>query len=172
MVAYKWACACCDEPQFDLPTSWSVGPPASVLAIPEDERAARVKMNADVCIVDDRAFLIRGQLEIPIVGHPDRLIFGVWTSLSQASMGIICDTWDDADRARHGPFFGWLNSALPSFLDTLNLATHVHNRPPGTVPRIEIEPSDHPLSKAQREGVTMTWVIDLARALLRHDRPA
>jgi hypothetical protein len=48
----------------------------------------------------------------------------------------------------------------------LNLKTHVHARPVGQRPFIELEPTDHPLAVEQRSGITMARVREIAAAML------
>jgi hypothetical protein len=84
-------------------------------------------------------------------------------------METVQSVWEDNDRARYGPFFGWLNTTLPLYPPTAVLATRVHLRPPPFIPVIEIEPSEHPLSIEQRTGITMERAVEIAEALLpRH----
>src|SRR5262249_42244540 len=121
------------------------------------------------CTIDDEAFYIRGLLEIPILGCTDRLAFGVWCSLSRASMETVSQVWEKPDRENAGYFFGWLGSQLPLYPDTRRLKTHVHLRAPPMAPFVELEPTDHPLAVEQRNGVTVERVIEIAEALLpRH----
>ena len=53
-----------------------------------------------------------------------------------------------------GPYFGWFATRLGQWPETLQLKTHVHLRPPPLRPVIELEPTDHPLAIAQREGIS------------------
>ncbi|MEV8533220.1 DUF2199 domain-containing protein [Streptomyces sp. NPDC051211] len=48
---------------------------------------------------------------------------------------------------------------------TLNLKTHVHTRPAGERPYVELEPTDHPLAVEQRTGMTVDRVREIAAAL-------
>ncbi|HEY0291164.1 MAG TPA: DUF2199 domain-containing protein [Hansschlegelia sp.] len=167
MVAYVWTCSCCGRAFDELPTCWSVGQaPASVYAIPEGQRDARVLMNADLCVIDDENFFIRGHVEIPVIGSATPFIWNVWSSLSRTSYDVMIGAWEDEDRERQGPFFGWLNSDLPYEPNTLALKTNVHVRPRGTVPFFEIEPTDHPLAVEQRTGVTIERVVEIAELFL------
>lgn len=165
---YAWMCPQCSCQHEDLPTCWSFGPPVSFLLLPEAERAARAELGDDLCVVDAQWF-IRGGIEIPISGSVEPLTFQVWASLSDESMSIVEDTWNDTDRASEGPFFGWLNTDIAPFSPTLSLPLAVHIREPGLIPLIVPAPSSHPLSVAQQGGVTMARVIEIAeRFLPRH----
>lgn len=169
MLRYTWTCSCCGRQFDDLPLDWSTDAPAHYEAIPEFEREARAKLTGNFCAIDDAAFYIRGLVEIPIIGRTDRLAYGVWTSLSPASMEKVSQVWESPDRETAGYFFGWLGSRLPLYPDTLNLKTHVHLRSPPTAPLVELEPTDHPLAIEQRNGITIERAIAIAEALLpRH----
>jgi hypothetical protein len=169
MLRYTWTCSCCGRQFDDLPLDWNTDAPVPYLDIPEAERAARAELADNFCTIDGDAFYIRGLIEIPIIGQAGRLAFGVWGSLSAASMGKVSEVWERPDRAEAGPFFAWLCSALPLYPNTLLLKARVHLRAPPTVPYVELEPTDHPLAVEQRHGVTLARVVEIAEALLpRH----
>ena len=59
-------------------------------------------------------------------------------------------------------FFGWLCTSISYYQDeTLSLKTMAHFRGAGLRPRIDLEPSDHPLAVHQQEGITLAkaWEI-------------
>jgi hypothetical protein len=62
---------------------------------------------------------------------------------------------------------GW--NSTPGGVKPTYLKTHVHTRPVGQRPYIELEPTDHPLAVEQRNGITMARVRDIAAALLHHN---
>ena len=70
------------------------------------------------------------------------------------------------DRFPYAIYFGWLSSILPTYPSTLHLKTHVHTRPIGIRPLIELEPTDHPLAREQRMGITWERVLEINRAAL------
>ena len=167
MLAYSWRCHCCGQQHHELPIRWAVPAPDYFEAIPEPERAARAELLDDFCFVDDEHHFIRGLLEIPIIGREEAFGWGVWTSLSKASMDLVWEAWERPDRHSIGPFFGWLNtSLLPFYPETASLKTHVHMNPPPFIPSVKLEPTDHPLAVEQREGMTLERVIEIAAALL------
>lgn len=61
--------------------------------------------------------------------------------------------WTDPERTRLGPYFGWLCTPVPGYPDTMYLKTMVHQREVGRRPLVMLEPTQHPLSIDQREGV-------------------
>ena len=169
MLHYTWTCACCGRQFHELPIHWSATAPLAYEALSDAEREARAQLSADFCTIDDNAFYIRGQIEIPIIGRSEAFAWGVWSSLSSASMKRALNAWDSPDRQDVGPFFGWLSSALPLYPETQNLKTHIHLGAAPRIPTVELEPTNHPLAVEQREGMTLERAISIAEALLpRH----
>jgi hypothetical protein len=64
--------------------------------------------------------------------------------------------------------FGWLANELPGYEpSTLQLETMLQPDPaPGMRPFVEVEPSDHPLSIEQREGITVARVREFVAPYL------
>jgi hypothetical protein len=62
-----------------------------------------------------------------------------------------------------GPFFGWLKPCL----ETTGLKTRVDLRDHGLRPWIELEPTDHPLALAQRNGIVVDRVAEIY-AIMMH----
>lgn len=129
-------------------------------------------LNADICVLDDEWYFVRGVIEIPIIGFAeDQFCWGAWVSLSKKSFDEVMELWDK-DPAGHGPYFGWLNDNIELYSpSTLNLKTQVHIRGNKLRPRIELEPTDHPLSLEQRNGITIERVQEIAAALLHKAKP-
>lgn len=161
-------CASCGERHL-LPTSFGAEAPASYLALPEDERSTRALLSSDQCIIDDQWFFVRGLIELPIVGTDQVFGWGVWVSVSEKSFRRIAELWETEGREREPPCFGWLNTWLPGYPNTLSLKTMVHTRPVGVRPCVELEPTDHPLALEQRNGVTWDRVRAIATALMHPD---
>ena len=147
--------------------SFCFGAPAPELwlAIPEAERETRVRLEADLCVIDRRDYFICGCLDLPIVGTTGVLRFLVWVSLSETNFNRAVELWGTLGREAEPPYFGWLNTRLPGYPETLNLKTHVHTRPVGERPAIELEPTGHPLAVDQREGITPVRARDLVESM-------
>ena len=147
-----YVCKCCGEVHEGLP---DVGfdQPAYVSDVPEGERAERVRLDNDLCIVDDEHHFIRGVLHFPVHGQAASFGIGVWVSQKAENFWTYVK---HSDSAEIGPFFGWLsNDFVFGGERTLNLKTNAHF-PGGTSrPNIELEPTDHPLAVAQREGISL-----------------
>ncbi len=129
------------------------------------ELQERAELSADSCVIElpeVTHFFIRGRLEIPIVGSEDLFVWLVWTSLSEKSFRRVTELWEQPGREGEPPYFGWLCSELPYSTPTLGLKTHVHTRPVGERPFVEVEQTDHPLAIEQRAGITRDRVQAIA----------
>ena len=80
----------------------------------------------------------------------------------------MCELWDAPGRESEPPFFGWLCTRLPGYLDTATLKAHLHTRPLGERPFIELEPTEHPLAVEQRSGISLVRAREIGDSLL-HD---
>lgn len=169
-IEYAWSCRCCGRQYRTLPLDFAVDAPVYWRQLSEEERK-RAFLSSDVCVIGDDRF-IRGCLEIPVRGREERLVWGVWTSLSEASLRRAHELWDAPEVPPDEPArFGWLSNELQAVygVSTLNLKTAVRFRAGKLRPLIEVQPSGHPLAREQAEGVTVDRVQEIAAALLhRH----
>jgi hypothetical protein len=155
-MAYR--CSTCGKLHDDLP-DMGADKPDQWWAVPEEERAARIKLTPDTCEIDDEHFFIRGVIEIPIHDQADRFGFGVWVSQKRENFFTYLM---NPDTSEIGPFFGWLCTRIGYYQeDTSLLKTMAHFRGEGLRPIIELEPTDHPLAVDQREGISLNkaWEI-------------
>lgn len=159
-------CAGCGKWHAELPWEFGADAPAPYYAIPEEERAARCDLTSEVCVLDDRDFLVRACLEIPVLDGPRPFTWGVWVSLSEASFHRMAAIWETPGRESESPMFGWFCTSLPLYPETLLLKTMVRLRPVGLRPTIELEPTEHPLAVEQRNGITLARVREIASKLL------
>ncbi|MEU3923530.1 DUF2199 domain-containing protein [Streptomyces sp. NPDC029004] len=124
-------------------------------------------LSSDQCVVHAQHHFVKGMIEIPIVGSEEVFSWGVWVSLSRENFSRSADLWETLGREAQKPYFGWLTTDLPVYSPTtLNLKTHVHTRPVGERPYVELEPTDHPLAVEQRAGITLDRVREIAEAVL------
>lgn len=162
-------CSTCGEFHTELPMTFGADAPLPFYSIPEAEREVRCDLTTDICMIDQQEFYVRGCLEIPVIDGPEPFVWGVWISLSIQSFRRMAELWESPERENEPPYFGWLCTSLPLYPTTLNLKTHVHSRPVGQRPFVELEPTDHPLAVEQRNGITMDRVRAIAAALLHGD---
>lgn len=165
---FSFTCTTCGKVHEGMP-SFGADAPLSYYNVPEEERARRCALGSDDCVVDGKFFFVRGCIEIPVIGETEPFSWGVWVSLSEASFAEWVASYDVAERAHIGPFFGWLNAWLPPYPDTVGLKTMVHLRNDGIRPYIELEPTDHPLAIEQRDGISVERVADIHARIMHAD---
>ncbi|WP_435975357.1 DUF2199 domain-containing protein [Streptomyces sp. Qhu_M48] len=123
-------------------------------------------LSSDQCVVQAQHYFVKGLIEIPVIGSDEVFSWGVWVSLSRDNFSRAADLWDRPGREAEDPYFGWLTTDLPVYPPTtLNLKTHLHTRPVGERPCVELEPTDHPLAVEQRTGITLDRVREIAAAV-------
>jgi hypothetical protein len=159
-------CSSCGEWHDELPLNYGADVPDIFYDIPEEERDKRIEANDDFCIVDNQYYFVRGNIEIPIQGADQIFSWGVWVSLSEKNFNRTTSLLDTEGRESEPPYFGWLSTSLPYPESTLNLKTLVHTQPVGIRPFIELEPTSHPLSVEQRQGITLQRVQEFAEHML------
>jgi hypothetical protein len=164
-----YTCRTCGNFHEDLPLSYGAPAPLLWLLLPENERGKRAKLSSDQCEIDREYFFILGNIEIPIIGTEQIFSWSVWVSLSAANYARARKLWRKKGRESEPPYFGWLNTLLPGYPDTLNLKTNVYTRPVGLRPHIELEPTDHPLAIEQREGISLERIQEIAELVLHED---
>jgi hypothetical protein len=158
-------CATCGKHHDELPMSFGFAEPLPLLDIPKKERRRRCEHNDEICMIDGKEFFIRGCLEVPVHDHNEPFVWGVWVSLSEKNFKRTINLWETPGRESEAPYFGWFSNRLPIYPETVCLKMHVHTRPVGKRPRIELEPTDHPLAVDQREGITMARVHEIVEQL-------
>ena len=140
--------------------------PLPYLFVPEAERAHRVDLGPDYCVIDEKEFYVRGCLDIPVHGHEEPFSWGAWVSLGRDSFLHYAELHDDVAREAGARFVGWLSSAIPGYPADEPLKAALHVRPWPARPFIELEPTAHPLSVEQREGITQARVQEIAEQVM------
>ena len=161
-----YVCGRCGEFHPELPFAFHSPAPATWTS--DLERDPDSDLDEELCVVRGEHFFVHGVLELPVHDADQTFHWGAWVSLSADNFQRTIDLWETEGRETEPPYFGWLTSELPVYdASTLSLRTHVHTQPVGTRPRIELEPTDHPLAIEQRQGISMTRVEEIA-AILHH----
>jgi hypothetical protein len=148
----SYQCRICGETHAGLPDigyEW----PDPYFGVPELERTLRIRSTTDTCVIDEEDYFIRGVILIPVHGERSNLGLGVWISQKRENFETYLASFDSSDI---GPFFGWLSNRLPFYeRDTWALKTMARFQGGNRRPLIEIEPSDHPLSRDYAEGISL-----------------
>ena len=161
----SWTCQTCGCEHADIPLCFGIEAPWRAL-VPESEFAQRVDITPDQCVVDEETFFVRGHIEIPIHDYPESLAFSVWASLSKRSFLHMSERWESSDRASDQPYFGWLSSPIAVYPSTIHLKLSVQPRPPGLTPLFTVEPTEHPLSLDQHNGISVERWREIVHQLL------
>ena len=163
-MAFRFKCSTCDEWHEGIP---DVGYDSPLIAneIPEDEKATRLLLTSDLCVVDRKYFFVQCVLIVPIKGIEQNFGWGIWSSLSEKNFERYREHYDE-DRSGWDPMFGYLCNRLPEYPDTLSLKLSVQPQAKGTRPTVTLEPTEHPLAIDQREGMSLDLVQKIISPLL------
>lgn len=143
---------------FDCPLPWR--------EMSEQEREAGY-INSDVCMTGDGDYFIRAVLRLPMLDGPEPTFeFGVWGSLSKDNFERYIRAFEDIDREKLGWMFSYLSNELPDFPGSLSLKAHLHPQNDHLRPLMELEPTDHPLAVAQRDGIQYDRVMEIVHGAL------
>ncbi len=159
-----WHCKLCKSDHKNLPLCYGAEAPWRQF-VPDGVSNGKVELSDDLCVVDGKIFLIRGHIEIPIIGRPEFFAWSVWCSLSEQSFSKCVARWSNPERVNDG-YFGWLITELSVYPDTANLKVDVCSRELGVVPYIRIQECAHPLYHEQTNGITWEQVEYFAHQLL------
>lgn len=160
MEVARYTCATCGEEHEGLP-DLAFDSPYYFGTIPEAERARRAVLTSDTCVIDDEDFFVRVCLPIPIHGTQAEFVWGVWVSLSEVNFRRYVELYDSDPPEGEGPYFGWFCNTLPGYPETLSLKTNVHLQRKGQRPRIDLEPTDHPLAVHHRNGIALPDLLKI-----------
>jgi hypothetical protein len=150
---FTFKCSQCDEVHTGIPALMSPYP-VEYGALSERERIRHARLGTDDCVIGDEAFFVLALLDIPVHGYDEPLRYGLWVSLSRQSYQTFRRLYRKRGRERQEPLFAWLTSPPPLF-PAGPLKAHVQFSPYPSRPSLELEPTDHCLAIAQREGITL-----------------
>lgn len=151
----------------NLPLYFGADYPEFYFSVPPEQRNQRVEMKESLCVVDEKHFFHRGRLIIPIIDFTDDLVFNVWTSISEDNFRLRNDLWNDPDRIKQPPYFGWLQTLIPSYGATLNLKTIAIESEVGFIPSIQMIEEDHLLTKHQKNGISLEAARGIIKQILQ-----
>jgi hypothetical protein len=158
-------CRICGE-RHVLALSYSVSAPFATAAIPAHERATRILLSPEQCVIDDTTFFLRGRIPVPIHGLEEPFIWGVWAEISPKNFLRTTEIWNATGREEEPPFTGYLDSQIPIYGDTHNLVVDVHTQPIGQRPSFFVNDPAHPLAIEQREGITLERIEQIALEMI------
>lgn len=165
----KYICQCCDKEYDKIPFCFGTDVPISYYSIPNEERNERIELNQSLCIIDEKHFFHRGRLEIPIINNKENLIFDVWLSISKDNFDIRMDNWDNPNRVNNEPYFGWLQTQVPTYKNSINIKARAIEEGVGVIPRIEIGEENHQLTLDQKNGISFDKAIRIISSILEKE---
>ncbi len=163
----NWHCALCTAEHDELPMDIAYARPQHYFEIPEAEREQRVwfdqDTNADLCVIDGTAFLIRCYLPIPVEGGLE-FRHGVWVLVDESAFRKYVTI--EGDGSSELPFEGRVSSEIPGYPSTFLLDAEIQLGKASQRPRVHAKPIGHLLANEQKEGISMARVHELVRAAL------
>ena len=133
--------------------------------VPPEEREQRIELTESLCIIDEH-FFHRGRIIIPITDHTDDLVFNVWTTISEQNFKKRNELWDDPARINEEPYFGWLQTIVPTYGNTISIKTIACEQEVGLIPLIKVIEEDHPLAIDQVNGITLKDATEKVKLIL------
>ena len=165
----SFVCVSCNQLHAGLPELAAAEPYFVEDLLPASKSKVE-RLGSEICVFRDgevRHFFVRGALRIPISGTNETWSYAAWVSLSAESFAGVADVAEGTNPS--GSFFGWFQSALPGWPETLSLKSTLHVST-NQRPFIELEPTDHPLSLAQRAGLPLLRILELVDPVLHPKR--
>ena len=160
-------CECCGMEYNEIPLCFGSDFPDFYFSIPPVERAQRIELQESLCVIDRKHFFHRGRLSIPIIDYEEDLIFNVWASISEDNFRLRMDLWEDPVRTNQEPYFGWLQTQVPTYSDTLNKKTIAVENEPGLIPSIKMIEKNHNLSYDQENGIKFSKAKSIVSQILK-----
>lgn len=164
-----YKCSCCGQVYDELPLCFGSDFPDYYFSVPPDEREKRIELKESLCVVDEQRFFHRGRLTIPITDHNENLIFNVWTSISADNFGKRMDLWEDPNRTKEEPYFGWLQTIVPTYCETINIKTIAREQEVGLIPEIISIEEGHRLTIDQENGITYKRAVEIVDKIMKQE---
>ena len=162
---YIFKCNCCDTIYNEIPLCFGADYPDYYFSLPETEREGSVEVTESLCVIDGH-FFHRGRLIIPITDYSEDLIFNVWTTISEDNFRLRNDLWNDPERMLQKPYFGWLDTPIPTYEKSLSIKTIAHENEVGLIPTIEIIDESHDLFYDQQNGISLEEAVNKVQQIL------
>jgi len=104
---------------------------------------------------------------VPINDAEEPFHWGVWVTQSEQNFRDYATSFHDTPEQRT---FGYFANRLLGYPGTLNLHTQLHWQSGRSRPKVELEPSDHPLYHDWLEGISWEHAAELAGPYFHLDK--
>lgn len=163
-----WRCRSCDRLHhglFDLvPTApWHWDNDDAI----EENGALRMTgdfLSEDFCVMGGEHFFIRGITPIPVHGLAEPFAFGTWSTLSRDNFERYVDGFDDDGEDAEEPWLGWFSTDPKPFEHCVGEKCAVFTQADRQRPLIQLLDEQHPLSRAQIDGIDLPRLLGIYRA--------
>ena len=155
MTPFK--CGICGQEHDELLLDLGYSYPADFFKIPAAQRGKRVRIDSDLCVIDDAEYYIRGILPLPITDTAEAFRWGVWALIEKNDFRRYLKLWNVAVISEP-PFAGRLSGGLRDYLDSDGLEVRVQLRAGNQRPHFYVVSDSHRLGIDQRRGITMEQV--------------
>lgn len=169
-TAYK--CSCCGLVYDELPLCFGSAYPDCYFSVSPEEREMRIELKESLCVIDQQHFFHRGRFIIPIKDYHENLVFNVWTSINADNFSKRMDLWENPDRVKAEPYFGWLQTTVPTYGNTINVKTIAQEQEVGLIPEIISIEEGHRLTIDQQNGITYKKAVEIVDAIIRSQHKA
>lgn len=164
---YHYKCSCCGEIFDEMPLCFGSEFPAYYFSVPPDEREQRIEYGESWCYVDEEHFFHRGRLTIPIIDYHEDLVFNVWTTISEDNFCLRMDLWEYPERINQEPYFGWMQTDVPTYGKTISLKSIAIEQSLGLIPEIKLIEENHLLTIDQQNGITFEKAIFIMDQIMK-----
>lgn len=93
--------------------------------------------------------------------------FNVWTTICAANFEKRVECWNDETRIENDPYFGWLQTYVPTYGNTINIKTTAVEQVPGLIPEIKVIEEGHKLKADQENGITYKQATAIVDEILK-----
>ena len=163
----KYTCSICGQDHGEWP-ALGFKEPNSYVGLTDEEKQTIAEVSSDFCVIkypDQTDRFIRVVLIQKIVGFSQTLDYGVWVSLSEKSYADYRQNYRRKDY--EVKYFGWLNTFLPDYENTLSIPTTVHTQKGNARPYIVPHQNfDHPLVRDYHYGISLVEAERRLHAML------
>ena len=160
-------CDYCDEAHGELPMDIAYKRPYHYFLIPEEEVEKRVRINDDLCVIDEEICLIRGLLPIPVAGSERDFKWGVWAIISKEDFARYLELWD-VDYPDIEPFIGMLSCEPPGYEGILNARVEIRIGKASHRPEFRLQEIDHLMYREQQAGIDRQRMHEIVRQAMPH----
>ena len=141
--------------------------PADYFKIPPNERAKRVQITEDVCVIDNNEFYIRGVLPLPIIDSNDDFRWGVWARIEKQDFMIYLKYWDGNIPEKLPALSGHLSGEIKDYPESDMLPVEIYLQSKNQRPIFKVLSAKTPLGIDQEKGITLEKVHSFVEPLLK-----